>query len=331
MAESHARVKPKNRFQPTAVGPRDGENPKRRRHQHACISSLAARCGDLSGCRGTRRGLGRGSSTTRWLRRHAARLEQRRARHDDRSESRQNAWGLGAGPTTSPWWVADNGTGASTLYNGAGAGAKIPLTVTVGDGPTGLVFNTPGLTDPTAFDLKGGDEKASLFLFDSEAGTITAWNRSLVATAEKSRSTGPRRELSSRGSRSRPTSAGPRLYATDFHNRRSTSSTAAGNRCAVRSSSPTRDPAAATRRSGSRRSGIDSSSPTRRRRPMSNDEKNGPGFGFVDAFDAATAILFREVATRGALNAPRGIAQAPDGFGLLRRRPPHRQLRRRAR
>src|SRR3569623_297653 len=31
-----------------------------------------------------------------------------------------NGWGLSAGPTT-PWWVADNGTDKSTLYNGTGA------------------------------------------------------------------------------------------------------------------------------------------------------------------------------------------------------------------
>src|ERR1041384_4380980 len=27
-----------------------------------------------------------------------------------------NAWGLVAGPTT-PWWISDNGTGKSTLFN----------------------------------------------------------------------------------------------------------------------------------------------------------------------------------------------------------------------
>jgi len=32
-----------------------------------------------------------------------------------------NAWGLVSGPTT-PWWIADNGTGRTTLYN-VGTGA----------------------------------------------------------------------------------------------------------------------------------------------------------------------------------------------------------------
>src|SRR5919201_41331 len=49
-----------------------------------------------------------------------------------------NGWGLSAGPTT-PWWVSDNGTNDSTLYNGAGA--KQALTVSVPGSPSGTVFN----------------------------------------------------------------------------------------------------------------------------------------------------------------------------------------------
>src|SRR5580765_6787781 len=43
-----------------------------------------------------------------------------------------NAWGLTAGPTT-PWWVADNGTDLSTLYNPAGT--PLPLVVGVAGAP----------------------------------------------------------------------------------------------------------------------------------------------------------------------------------------------------
>src|SRR2546429_9973997 len=49
-----------------------------------------------------------------------------------------NAWGLVAGPST-PWWVNNNQTNTSTLYDGTGA--VLPLVVTVPGGPTGLVFN----------------------------------------------------------------------------------------------------------------------------------------------------------------------------------------------
>jgi uncharacterized protein (TIGR03118 family) len=85
-----------------------------------------------------------------------------------------NAWGLSRS-ATSPWWVADNGTGVSTLYNGAGA--KIPLTVTIPtepggeppSAPTGTVFN--GTTD---FLLPNGNP--ARFLFVTENGTLAGWN-----------------------------------------------------------------------------------------------------------------------------------------------------------
>jgi uncharacterized protein (TIGR03118 family) len=55
-----------------------------------------------------------------------------------------NAWGLSYGPGT-PVWVADNGTGKSTLYAGGVHGSAqtvTPLVVTIpGGAPTGTVFN----------------------------------------------------------------------------------------------------------------------------------------------------------------------------------------------
>src|SRR2546429_7161078 len=52
-----------------------------------------------------------------------------------------NAWGLTASPT-SPWWVADNGTSASTLYRANGS--IVPLVVQVPVHPTGAVFWATG-------------------------------------------------------------------------------------------------------------------------------------------------------------------------------------------
>ena len=83
-----------------------------------------------------------------------------------------NAWGLAFGPTT-PAWVADNGTDASTLYSGAAGAtpvAKVPLTVSIpGGAPTGAVFN-----GSTGFVVHSGSSSGpARFLFSSEAGTIT--------------------------------------------------------------------------------------------------------------------------------------------------------------
>jgi uncharacterized protein (TIGR03118 family) len=44
------------------------------------------------------------------------------------------------------------------------------------------------------------------------------------------------------------------------------------------------------------------------------DELHGRGLGFVDAFDTAGHLLMR-VARHGALNAPWGLAMAPENFG----------------
>ena len=91
-----------------------------------------------------------------------------------------NPWGI-VHPTTGPWWVNDNGTGLSTLYNGQGAIS--PLVVTVpppaggtGSGtPTGIIFN--GTKD---FDVAPG--LPGRFIFVTEDGTISAWNSTVNPT-----------------------------------------------------------------------------------------------------------------------------------------------------
>src|SRR2546426_11466088 len=87
-----------------------------------------------------------------------------------------NAWGLVASPT-SPWWVADNGTGLSTLYNG-NTGAKVTLTVTVPGAPTGIVFNG----GPSFVLTSGARSGPARFIFASEDGTISGWNPAVAAT-----------------------------------------------------------------------------------------------------------------------------------------------------
>src|SRR5215204_7170826 len=91
-----------------------------------------------------------------------------------------NPWGLIASGT-SPWWVADNGTGLSTLYNGAGVKQSLVVTVATAPGdtnpatPTGIVFN--GSTD---FQLVAGvPTTAARFIFVTDNGTVSGWNPSV--------------------------------------------------------------------------------------------------------------------------------------------------------
>ncbi|MBS1709634.1 MAG: TIGR03118 family protein [Armatimonadetes bacterium] len=76
-----------------------------------------------------------------------------------------NPWGMSSS-ATSPFWVSNQGTGNSTLYNGLGA--KQALVVNTGANPTGQVFNS------TSGFLVGG--AAARFMFATLGGKITAWN-----------------------------------------------------------------------------------------------------------------------------------------------------------
>ena len=217
-----------------------------------------------------------------------------------------NSWGLAAGGT-GPFWVADNGKGVSTLYTGDGT--KLGLTVTVGDHPTGVVANST-----TGFNLKGGNNAASAFVFDSEAGAISAWNGSLGTTAEVEIDASPQGAVF-KGLAISQTSAGPRLYATDFHNRRV--DVFDGNWQQVNQPFQFFDPTIPRDYGplGIQAIGNHVFVTYAKTQPGSDDEAHGPGLGFVDSFDAATGILDGKVAIRGTLNAPFGLTMAPAGFG----------------
>jgi uncharacterized protein (TIGR03118 family) len=82
-----------------------------------------------------------------------------------------NAWGLVHAPG-SPWWIADNNSGWSTLYNANGVkqGLVVEIPTASGGGvgsPTGDVFN-----GSQEFQVKGW---RSIFLFATLDGTISGW------------------------------------------------------------------------------------------------------------------------------------------------------------
>ena len=95
-----------------------------------------------------------------------------------------NPWGISRG-SGSPWWVSDERTGFSTLYNGAGAKQSLIVTIPPADPnnkktptgtPTGTIFNG----SQTDFLLVPG--KPALFLFSTNDGTISGWNPGVAAT-----------------------------------------------------------------------------------------------------------------------------------------------------
>ncbi len=211
-----------------------------------------------------------------------------------------NAWGL-TSSATSPWWVSDNGTDLSTLYNGAGA--KQALEVAVAGGPTGAVFNpTTGFLLPT-----GGK---ALFIFDSEDGAIRAWNGAQGTTAIV---VVPSTGAIYKGLAIASTASGPRLYAADFHNARID---VFDGSFGLVPDSGFEDP---TLPAGYAPFNVQTIGDRvfvayAKQDEDAEDEIAGQGLGFVDAYDLSGNLLAR-VAQHGQLNAPWGLALAPDSFG----------------
>src|SRR5262249_435183 len=99
-----------------------------------------------------------------------------------------NPWGIVFNPW-GPVWISDNGTGVSTLYDGAGH--IVPLVVTIppvggadSAAPTGIVFNgaallpPPAGTPPTSFVVTDSATQLSgpsIFMFATEQGSIAGW------------------------------------------------------------------------------------------------------------------------------------------------------------
>ena len=86
-----------------------------------------------------------------------------------------NPWGIAFFPNN-PFWIADNNSGFTTLYNASGMNvgsfAVPPAAANTGQStPTGIVANIAG----TGFAVNG---KPGLFILDSEDGAIMSWNGS---------------------------------------------------------------------------------------------------------------------------------------------------------
>ena len=236
-----------------------------------------------------------------------------------------NAWGLAASPGTnaspgSPLWVADNGSDKATLY-AAGSSptsvSKVPLTVDVtGAAPTGQVFNA----DPNAFTVSDsqGNSGSSLFLFDTENGTIDGWSPNVggpspSTVTEVARENGANAVY--KGLAVATVKGKSFLYATNFRS---------GRVEAYDSTfTPVEMPGGLF---------VDPGLPAgygpfgiaeimghlyvsfAKQDATLHDDTAGPGHGFVDVF-TNTGAFVRRLVTRGALNSPWGLALAPRSFG----------------
>jgi uncharacterized protein (TIGR03118 family) len=222
-----------------------------------------------------------------------------------------NSWGLALGPT-SPLWVTNNGTNTATVYRNGVNGApvkKADLTVHIpGGAPTGEAFN-----NTNDFDVPGpGGSKPARFIFVSEGGDITAWNPNAGTEAVQVAHVDG---AIYKGVALLKTKFGNFLLAADFHNARIDVFDEDFKQvdlldCLFRDKRLPKGYAPFNVLTVGERVYVAYA----KQDANAKDEVVGAGLGFVDLYKGFGRKVQR-IASRGTLNAPWGLAIAPDGFG----------------
>ncbi|MCU1275983.1 MAG: hypothetical protein JWO48_3414 [Bryobacterales bacterium] len=225
-----------------------------------------------------------------------------------------NPWGISFS-ATSPFWISDNRSGVSTLYNAAGQPFPInsPLVVTI---PAAAGGSSPGLPTGTVASSSGFEiapGKPAAFIFATEDGTISGWNPSVNATNAvvqvDNSSTAVYKGLAI-GSNS----SGSFLYASNFKagtidvfDSKFQPATLAGS---------FKDPSLPAGFAPFDIQSVGSNLYVTYAKQDANGQNDvaGAGNGFVDVFDT-NGNLVRRLISNGPLNSPWGLAVAPASFG----------------
>ena len=228
-----------------------------------------------------------------------------------------NAWGL-TRSSASPWWIADNGKGVSTLYNGSGTPQSLVVTIPVPQGasglstPTGTVFNFT-----SAFQV--GTNLKAIFLFVTEDGTISGWNPNVDGTHSIIKVDHSKTAVY-KGAAIAMARSGPRLYATNFKSGRV--EVFDGNfhqqyteEWAFRDPRLKKDFVPFNIQNVGGNLVVTFA----RRAPGADDEDHGAGIGAAAIFDTNGRLLLRLQGGRW-FNAPWGVAAAPADFGVFAHR-----------
>lgn len=221
-----------------------------------------------------------------------------------------NAWGLAFNGAAGPAWIADNGTGKSSVYD---VNSALLLTVTVPGAagsprskPTGIVFN------PNAALFKG-----DAFLFVSEDGSISGWQQASGQTGTLRVDNSGAGAVYKGGTVATVGGAG-RLYAANFN--AGTVEAYDQNYARV-----TLDPGAFTDTNlpagyapfNVKTIGNEVLVSYALQDPTKQVDVPGPGNGVLDAYDQTGKFVARLVSNGAQLNAPWGMTVTPAAFGQI--------------
>jgi uncharacterized protein (TIGR03118 family) len=225
-----------------------------------------------------------------------------------------NPWGIAMSPGN-PFWVSDNGTGKSTLYDGNGVPQSLVVSIpspTAGaaGAPTGIAFNSG-----TSFAISaGGKTGASVFLYATEDGTILGWspavnqNQAVIAVDRSAQN------AVYKGIALGTNATGTFLYATDFHNGAVDVFDTNFHKVSLAGSFSDPSIPAGFAPFDVQNIGGNLFVTYAMQNAAKHDDVAGAGNGFVDVFDTNGNLLQR-FASQGTLNSPWAVTQAPASFG----------------
>jgi uncharacterized protein (TIGR03118 family) len=232
-----------------------------------------------------------------------------------------NPWGISLSGG-SPFWVANNGTGTSTLYAGDHVSPPTPLSknglvVTIPGGfPTGTVSNTGA---PTDFIVKSGAASGrASFLFASQVGIVSGWNPNVPAPGSKQAQIGGTGDAVYTGLAIGQVGSATYLYAADFEHGKIDVYDFAFHTPNPPLDGSFSDPNIPNSYSTFNIQSIGGKlyvtyAQQSHKEP---DEETDRGSGFVDVFDTSGHLLQRLIQGNH-LKSPWGIARAPENFGAF--------------
>jgi uncharacterized protein (TIGR03118 family) len=246
-----------------------------------------------------------------------------------------NPWGVAFFPGA-PFWVSDNNSGFSTLYdkNGNIQGLVVKIPPPKGSSnpatPTGIVANND--SSPTAFVVNdNGTSAASAFIFSTEDGTISGWNggasgssTNAILAVDNSANPSPATGAVYKGLAMITNSTGTFLLVANFRSGKVEAYDSNFKSAVLAGSFTDSAPPAVPAGSGSpgwAPFGIHVANNqvvvtyALQDAPM-HDPLHIAGAGFVDLFDL-NGNMIRRITEDTHLNAPWGAVMAPQGFGAF--------------
>jgi uncharacterized protein (TIGR03118 family) len=222
-----------------------------------------------------------------------------------------NPWGIST-TGTGPFWISNNGAGVSTLYSvdptsNVATKSSFPS-------PTGVVIPGDGSVTGQVFNSAAGTGafNGDTFLFVSEDGTISGWQNATGSKALILQTADPANVYK-----------GVTLDTTGGHSYLLSANFAAGRIDVLKGDTGAPDlvgkfldPNLSAGYAPFNISKLGNTIYVTYALQNGKDDMPGPGHGFVTAFDA-NGVLLGRIGTMGTLNAPWGLAIAPNGFGSL--------------